>query len=72
MLVAESQFDAALRDTALLTPRAIADMAVTALRAEAQLTPKPGLVDRRGSGVHTDMNLEMPAATITPPGRRTR
>jgi triphosphoribosyl-dephospho-CoA synthase len=59
MLVAEPQLDRALRDTPLLTPRAIADMAVAALRAEAQLTPKPGLVDRRGSGVHTDMNLEM-------------
>ena len=59
MLVAEPQLDPALRDTPLLTPRAIADMAVAALRAEAQLTPKPGLVDRRGSGVHTDMNLEM-------------
>ena len=59
MLVAEPQLDPALRDTPLLPPRAIADMAVAALRAEAQLTPKPGLVDRRGSGVHTDMNLEM-------------
>jgi triphosphoribosyl-dephospho-CoA synthase len=59
MLLAESPLDPALRDTPLLTSRAIADLAVGALRAEAQLTPKPGLVDRRGSGVHTDMNLEM-------------
>jgi hypothetical protein len=26
---------------------------------EANLTPKPGLVDRRGGGAHTDMTLEM-------------
>ena len=42
-----------------LTAAAIADLAVAALRAEAELTPKPGLVDRRGSGAHTDMNLDM-------------
>lgn len=37
----------------------LADSAVQALREEAQLTPKPGLVDRRGSGAHTDMNLAL-------------
>ena len=42
MLVAEPQLDPALRDTPLLIPRAIADMAVAALRAEAQLTPSRG------------------------------
>ena len=40
-------------------PGAIADLAVAALRAEAELTPKPGLVDRRGSGAHCDMNMSM-------------
>lgn len=30
-----------------------------ALLAEAELTPKPGLVDRRGPGAHHDMNLDM-------------
>jgi triphosphoribosyl-dephospho-CoA synthase len=40
-----------------LTADAIAELAVGALRAEADLTPKPGLVDRRGSGAHTDMTL---------------
>ena len=60
MLVAEPRLDRALRDTpAASSAGAIADMAVAALRAEAQLTPKPGLVDRRGSGAHTDMNLQM-------------
>jgi triphosphoribosyl-dephospho-CoA synthase len=43
----------------LLTDDAIADLAVAAISAEADLTPKPGLVDRRGSGAHTDMDLAM-------------
>ena len=47
-----------LRDQ-LQTNRWLADCAVRALVEEADLTPKPGLVDRRGSGAHTDMNLEM-------------
>jgi triphosphoribosyl-dephospho-CoA synthase len=38
--------------------RWIADTAVRALLEEADLTPKPGLVDRRGSGAHADMDLE--------------
>jgi triphosphoribosyl-dephospho-CoA synthase len=37
----------------------IADAATVALLAEAELTPKPGLVDRRGTGAHTDMNLPL-------------
>jgi triphosphoribosyl-dephospho-CoA synthase len=37
----------------------IADLAVTALRAEADLTPKPGLVDGRGSGAHVDMTRQI-------------
>src|SRR5712671_890141 len=28
-----------------------------ALIAEAELTPKPGLVDRRGAGAHSDLSL---------------
>jgi len=39
--------------------RFLAAVAVEALIAEARLTPKPGLVDRRGPGAHGDMNLEM-------------
>jgi triphosphoribosyl-dephospho-CoA synthase len=39
--------------------RTLADTAVWALIEEAELTPKPGLVDRRGSGAHNDMNLAM-------------
>jgi triphosphoribosyl-dephospho-CoA synthase len=34
----------------------LADMAVGALIDEAMLTPKPGLVDMRGSGAHKDLN----------------
>jgi triphosphoribosyl-dephospho-CoA synthase len=37
----------------------LADLAVRALREEARLTPKPGLVDRRGSGAHADMDLPL-------------
>lgn len=43
----------------VLTDADIAELAVTAIRSEAELTPKPGLVDRRGSGAHTDMDLAM-------------
>ena len=35
----------------------LADLAVDALIAEAMLTPKPALVDRRGSGAHRDLDL---------------
>lgn len=37
----------------------LADLAVQALLGEVDLTPKPGLVDRRNSGAHSDMDLEM-------------
>lgn len=43
----------------VLSDADIAELAVTAIRSEAELTPKPGLVDRRGSGAHTDMDLDM-------------
>lgn len=35
----------------------LADQAVDALIDEADLSPKPALVDRRGSGAHTDLHL---------------
>lgn len=38
---------------------ALADKAVQALLDEARLSPKPGLVDARGSGAHDDMDLPM-------------
>lgn len=37
----------------------LAGQAVDALLDEARLTPKPGLVDRRGRGAHTDLDLEL-------------
>ena len=39
--------------------RRLARLARQALIAEAELTPKPGLVDRRGCGAHTDLSLEI-------------
>ncbi|GIH23311.1 putative 2-(5''-triphosphoribosyl)-3'-dephosphocoenzyme-A synthase [Acrocarpospora phusangensis] len=41
------------------TSDGIADVAVRALRGEAWLTPKPGLVDCRGGGSHDDMDLPL-------------
>ena len=35
----------------------LGNLACQALIAEAELTPKPGLVDRRGAGAHTDLSL---------------
>jgi triphosphoribosyl-dephospho-CoA synthase len=37
----------------------LAALAVRALIEEADLTPKPGLVDQRGSGAHADLNLAL-------------
>jgi triphosphoribosyl-dephospho-CoA synthase len=39
--------------------RRLARLARQALIAEAELTPKPGLVDRRGNGAHTDLSLDL-------------
>jgi triphosphoribosyl-dephospho-CoA synthase len=39
--------------------RRLARLARQALIAEAELTPKPGLVDRRGRGAHTDLSVEI-------------
>ena len=50
-------------------PERLARLAWQALVAEAELTPKPGLVDRRGSGSHTDLSLDRmrrSARTIAP------
>jgi triphosphoribosyl-dephospho-CoA synthase len=53
--------------------RRIARLAREALVAEAELTPKPGLVDRRGNGAHTDLSLDImwrSAVAIEPHFRR--
>jgi triphosphoribosyl-dephospho-CoA synthase len=68
-----------LSSTARKTPGAIsnhharamrlAGLACQALIAEAELTPKPGLVDRRGAGAHNDLSLSImkrSALTIEP------
>lgn len=50
-------------------PHHLASVAKQAMIAEAELTPKPGLVDRRGSGAHTDLSLDLmrhSAETIEP------
>jgi len=47
----------------------LACLARQALIAEAELTPKPGLVDRRGTGAHSDLSLAImrrSALTIEP------
>lgn len=50
------------------TPRAdlgecLADLAVDALIDEAELSPKPALVDRRGNGAHADLHLGLMQAS---------
>jgi triphosphoribosyl-dephospho-CoA synthase len=51
------------------SPAWMGSLARQALIAEAELTPKPGLVDRRGSGAHADLSLatmKRSALTIEP------
>jgi len=50
-------FHSASDESSTLTAALLADYAVDALLAEARLTPKPALVDRRGSGAHRDLDL---------------
>ncbi|MDE7080597.1 MAG: triphosphoribosyl-dephospho-CoA synthase [Muribaculaceae bacterium] len=45
-------------------PNLLARAASAALRAELNLTPKPGLVDRANSGAHTDMDYPMMMRSI--------
>jgi triphosphoribosyl-dephospho-CoA synthase len=41
------------------SPLELSKLAVSALIEEAELTPKPALVDRRGNGAHHDLDLPM-------------
>lgn len=52
-----------------LKSKRLASLAREALIAEAELTPKPGLVDRRGPGAHNDLSqaLMMRSATAIEP-----
>ena len=43
----------------------LADLAVDALIDEADLSPKPALVDRRGNGAHTDLHLGLMPVSYT-------
>ncbi|HEY4048509.1 MAG TPA: triphosphoribosyl-dephospho-CoA synthase [Acidobacteriaceae bacterium] len=64
--VLEPRFERAVEDR---DANRLAVLAVDALRAEAELTPKPGLVDRRGPGAHADMSLDLmlrSASTLRP------
>ncbi|MBU1467167.1 MAG: triphosphoribosyl-dephospho-CoA synthase, partial [Gammaproteobacteria bacterium] len=42
-----------------LDPENLAHLASQALKEEASLSPKPALVDSRGSGAHTDMDVDL-------------
>jgi triphosphoribosyl-dephospho-CoA synthase len=53
------------RTSTLLTSNSLASLAREALIAEAELTPKPGLVDRRGSGAHHDLSLALMRQSAT-------
>jgi triphosphoribosyl-dephospho-CoA synthase len=57
MSVSSAPVSRALAPVAHPRPRLLAQRAVRALIDEALLTPKPGLVDRRGSGAHRDLDL---------------
>ncbi|MDP9503220.1 triphosphoribosyl-dephospho-CoA synthase [Pseudomonas protegens] len=46
-----------LQSNSLSLAERLADLAVDALIDEADLSPKPALVDRRGNGAHTDLHL---------------
>lgn len=46
-----------LQSQALSLAERLADLAVDALIDEADLSPKPALVDRRGNGAHSDLHL---------------
>jgi triphosphoribosyl-dephospho-CoA synthase len=46
-------------DGADLSPLLLSTFAVSALIEEAELTPKPALVDRRGNGAHYDLDLPL-------------
>src|SRR5580658_10878569 len=41
-----------------LFPLDLSTLAVSSLIEEAELTPKPALVDRRGNGAHHDLDLD--------------
>src|ERR1700684_1789488 len=53
------------RARTLLRSDHLAALATQSLIAEAELTPKPGLVDRRGRGAHDDLSLKLMTKSAT-------
>lgn len=63
--IADSSVEKALRLVPLTSiPYILSRSAVNALRLELDLTPKPGLVDRKDSGSHKDMDYELMSLSI--------
>ena len=58
-MIAFTKNDSAVRTRSLKRTDQLAALAREALTEEAELTPKPGLVDRRGRGAHKDLSLEV-------------
>ncbi|QBY53046.1 triphosphoribosyl-dephospho-CoA synthase [Cupriavidus oxalaticus] len=59
ILQAQAPYAPAQRPAASAHAEALAGLAVGAIAEEAQLSPKPGLVDSRGSGAHADLTLPL-------------
>jgi hypothetical protein len=64
-MIAMLENDARLPPLCARRNHALAALAEQALIAEAELTPKPGLVDRRGSGAHSDLSLQLMRLSAT-------
>jgi len=62
LLVKDDRHDGA---QTLLRSDHLASLATQSLIAEAELTPKPGLVDRRGRGAHDDLSLKLMTKSAT-------
>src|SRR5580700_8568503 len=62
LLVKDDRHDGA---QTLLRSDHLAALATQSLIAEAELTPKPGLVDRRGRGAHDDLSLKLMTKSAT-------
>jgi triphosphoribosyl-dephospho-CoA synthase len=59
IILAEQLSGSGGRKSALSDSKLLARLASQALIQEAELTPKPGLVDRRGAGAHHDLSLDL-------------
>jgi triphosphoribosyl-dephospho-CoA synthase len=57
MVAMTAPFDALAGSHVTVAPGTLGRLAARALRDEATLTPKPGLVDMRGGGPHDDMDV---------------